>query len=63
VRAERPVSEPGLAPAAPWRGRLTDPLVPVLLLTGAAAVAVATVPPLTWAVTGGLAGWSLSGSV
>lgn len=52
------------APAVPrWRGRLTGPLAPVLLLTGAAAVAVAAVPPLTWAVTGGLAGWSLSGSV
>lgn len=49
------------SPSTP--ARLTDPLVPVLLLVGAASVAVATVPPLTWAVTGGLAGWSLSGSV
>ena len=47
--------------AAP-RSLLTHPLLPVLLLTGA-AVAVACVPPLTWAVTGGLAGYSLSGSV
>ena len=56
---------PTASPAAPGRrrARLTDPLVPVLLLAGAASVAVATVPPLTWAVVGGLAGWSLSGSV
>lgn len=58
VPAPRPATAGGR-----WRSRLTDPLVPVLLLTGAAAVAVAAVPPLTWAVIGGLAGWSLSGSV
>lgn len=53
---------PAAAPGR-WRVRLTDPLVPVLLLAGAASVAVATTTPLTWAVAGGLAGWSLSGSV
>lgn len=60
-----PPPAPAAAPGRParWRARATDPLAPVLLLTGAAAVAFATVPQLTWAVTGGLAGWSLSGSV
>lgn len=48
--------------------RLAHPLAPVLLLAAAAA-ALAIDPvepaaePLTWAVLGGLAGYSLSGSV
>jgi hypothetical protein len=46
-----------------WRTLLTDPLGPVLLLTGAAVLAVAALPALTWAVVGGLAGFTLSGSV
>lgn len=40
--------------------RLTDPLLPVLVLAPAAVLAA---PVLTWAVLGGLAGYSLSGSV
>ncbi|MGP4110798.1 hypothetical protein ACTWP5_07760 [Streptomyces sp. 4N509B] len=54
-------SEPGAAPT--WRRRLTDPLVPVLALSGVALLAVVYAPLLTWAITGGLAGYSLSGSV
>ena len=42
------------------RRRLADPLLPVLLLAPAAVLAG---PVLTWAVLGGLAGYSLSGSV
>ena len=42
------------------RRRLTDPLLPALVLAPAAVLAA---PPLTWAVLGGLAGYSLSGSV
>jgi hypothetical protein len=45
------------------RRRVTDPLVPVLLLSPAALLAAARSPTLTWAVLGGLAGFSLSGSV
>lgn len=45
------------------RRRLTDPVVPVLLLAPAAVLAAARAPMLTWAVLGGLAGYSLSGSV
>ncbi|MEV6105047.1 hypothetical protein AB0M28_10070 [Streptomyces sp. NPDC051940] len=45
------------------RPRLTDPALPVLLLGTAAVVAALYAPLLTWAVTGGLAGYSLSGSV
>jgi hypothetical protein len=48
----------GAGPAA--RRRLTDPLLPVLVLAPAAVLAA---PVLTWAVLGGLAGYSLSGSV
>lgn len=47
----------------PWRGRLTDPAVPVLALVFAAVAATWYAPVLTWAVLGGLAGYSLSGSV
>ncbi len=42
------------------RRRLTDPLLPVLLLAPALLLVA---PVLTWAVLGGLAGYSLSGSV
>lgn len=41
------------------RRRLTDPLLPVLLL----GPVLLDLPVLTWAVLGGLAGYSLSGSV
>lgn len=46
-----------------WRGRLTDPAVPAAVLALAAVSAALYSPVLTWAVTGGLAGFSLSGSV
>jgi uncharacterized protein (DUF697 family) len=49
--------------AAAARRRLTDPLLPVLLLAAGAAVAASQASALTWAVLGGLAGYSLSGSV
>jgi hypothetical protein len=45
------------------RGVWTDPAVPVLLLAPAAVLLPLTVPVLTWAVLGGLAGYTLSGSV
>lgn len=46
------------------QGWSTDPLAPVAVLAAmAVAVAIAGVDPLTWAVVGGLAGYSLSGSV
>lgn len=45
------------------RRRITDPLGPVLLLSPAAVLAATRSPTLTWAVLGGLAGFSLSGSV
>ncbi|MFG2101201.1 hypothetical protein ACIBXA_28925 [Micromonospora echinaurantiaca] len=41
----------------------TDPLVPVPLLAAGATVAAAYGHVLTWAVLGGLAGYTLSGSV
>jgi hypothetical protein len=47
---------------AAWRWA-TDPLGPALLLAPAAVLAAARAPQLTWAVVGGLAGYSLSGSV
>ncbi|GAA1905485.1 hypothetical protein GCM10009716_14230 [Streptomyces sodiiphilus] len=46
-----------------WRRRVTGPLVPVLVLACAAAAAAPFLPLLSWAITGGLAGYSLSGSV
>ncbi|UED87824.1 hypothetical protein [Streptomyces profundus] len=46
-----------------WRGRLTDPAVPVFALVCATVAASFYAPLLTWAVIGGLAGYSLSGSV
>ncbi len=46
------------------RGLATDPLTPtVALAVAGVAVAVAGLDVLTWAVVGGLAGYSLSGSV
>lgn len=56
----------GLPPGAarsPWRGRLTDPAVPVLALVWGTVAAAWYAPVLTWAIIGGLAGYSLSGSV
>jgi hypothetical protein len=47
----------------PLRRRLADPLVPALLLVPATVLAAAAAPVVTWAVLGGLAGYSLSGSV
>ncbi|MFF3948108.1 hypothetical protein ACFYYN_25240 [Streptomyces sp. NPDC001902] len=45
------------------RRLLTDPALPVAVL-GTVAIATALYAPmLTWAITGGLAGYSLSGSV
>ncbi|WP_407562305.1 hypothetical protein [Streptomyces sp. 184] len=46
-----------------WRGRLTDPAVPMLVLSAGAAAASWYGPLLTWTILGGLAGYSLSGSV
>lgn len=45
------------------RALLTDPAVPIIVLGAAVFLAVLNVPVLTWAITGGLAGYSLSGSV
>lgn len=42
---------------------LTDPLGPVLLLAPAVLLATAQASILSWAVLGGLAGHTLSGSV
>ncbi|MGW2563633.1 hypothetical protein ACWCXB_31300 [Streptomyces sp. NPDC001514] len=58
----------GLPAARPGRARgvlmlLTDPALPVAALGMAAIVTALYAPMLTWAVTGGLAGYSLSGSV
>ncbi|MEH1016400.1 hypothetical protein V6U90_25260 [Micromonospora sp. CPCC 206060] len=52
----------------PWpvraaRRRGADPLVPLLLLTVGALAAAAYGHVLTWAMIGGLAGYTLSGSV
>jgi hypothetical protein len=41
----------------------TDPVTPVLLLAPSGVLAAAQAPVLTWAVLGGLAGYTLSGSV
>jgi hypothetical protein len=41
----------------------TDPLAPFLLLTTGAMLAAAYGHVLTWAMVGGLAGFTLSGSV
>ncbi|MEU8300340.1 hypothetical protein AB0C04_24045 [Micromonospora sp. NPDC048909] len=47
----------------PVRRWATDPLAPVLVLAVGAMLAAAYGHPLTWAVLGGLAGYTLSGSV
>ncbi|WP_329031718.1 hypothetical protein OIE71_02025 [Streptomyces sp. NBC_01725] len=57
----RPAARPGGARAV--RALLTDPVLPVAALGIAAIAAVLYAPILTWAITGGLAGYSLSGSV
>lgn len=41
----------------------TDPLVPAVALTSGALLAASQGHVLTWAVIGGLAGYTLSGSV
>ncbi|MFF2852796.1 hypothetical protein ACFVT5_41865 [Streptomyces sp. NPDC058001] len=57
----RPVAWPSGARAV--RALLTDPALPAVALGIAAIAAVLYAPVLTWAITGGLAGYSLSGSV
>ncbi|MFD7437306.1 hypothetical protein [Streptomyces sp. NPDC059861] len=57
ARATRPY---GIRAVRVW---LTEPAVPVAVLGAAAVAAVLQAPVLTWAITGGLAGYSLSGSV
>ena len=54
---------PPVRPVRPLRRWATDPLVPVLLLTAGATLAAADGHVLIWAVVGGLAGYTLSGSV
>ena len=51
------------ASVRPLRRRATDPLVPVLVLGAGAVLAAAYGQVLTWALVGGLAGYTLSGSV
>jgi hypothetical protein len=50
-------------PGPAWRTRLTGPLLPVLVLACAAAACAPALPLLSWAITGGLGGYALSGSV
>lgn len=57
----RPAARCGVVRAV--RMPLTDPALPVAVLAIAAVVAALYAPMLTWAITGGLAGYSLSGSV
>ncbi|MGW1818920.1 hypothetical protein ACWCQM_35835 [Streptomyces sp. NPDC002125] len=57
----RSADRPGGARAV--RALLTDPVLPVAVLGLAVIAAVLHAPVLTWAITGGLAGYSLSGSV
>lgn len=45
-----------------WRW-VTDPVVPAALLTAGTLLAAASGTVLTWAMAGGLAGYTLSGSV
>jgi hypothetical protein len=52
-----------LRPAPPLRRWATDPLVPLVVLTAGAMLAAGYGHVLTWAVIGGLAGYTLSGSV
>ncbi len=55
--------QPPVRPVPPLRRWATDPLGPVLLLTVSAMITAAYGHVLTWAVVGGLAGYTLSGSV
>ncbi|MEU0523097.1 hypothetical protein [Streptomyces niveus] len=57
----RPAARPGGARTV--RALLTDPVLPLAVLGIAAVAAALYSPMLTWAITGGLAGYSLSGSV
>ncbi|GAA2921124.1 hypothetical protein ACYCCF_02545 [Streptomyces argenteolus] len=57
----RPADRPSGARAV--RVLLTDPVLPVAALGIAVIATVLHAPVLTWAITGGLAGYSLSGSV
>lgn len=50
-------------PPSPWRARLTDPSVPLIALVCGTVASAWYAPMLTWAIIGGLAGFSLSGSV
>lgn len=56
-------NQPVVEPVRSLRRWATDPLVPVLLFTPGAMLAAAYGHVLTWAVIGGLAGYTLSGSV
>ncbi|MEV8398415.1 hypothetical protein [Streptomyces niveus] len=56
-----PAARPSGARAV--RALLTDPVLPLAFLGTAAVAAALYSPMLTWAITGGLAGYSLSGSV
>ncbi|MEV8366245.1 hypothetical protein [Streptomyces niveus] len=57
----RPAARPNGARAV--RALLTHPVLPLAVLGIAAVAAALYSPMLTWAITGGLAGYSLSGSV
>lgn len=57
----RPAARPNGVRAV--RALLTDPVLPLAVLGIAAVAAALYSPMLTWAITGGLAGYSLSGSV
>jgi hypothetical protein len=57
---DRPQLRPQLRTLRHWA---TDPLTPVLFLAVAGVVTATGAPVLTWAVVGGLAGYTLSGSV
>ncbi|MEN3360873.1 MAG: hypothetical protein V7637_4855 [Mycobacteriales bacterium] len=66
--AGRPAVGPAAGRAAGSVGRAvwrcgTDPVGPAVLLGPLAVLAAVSVPVLTWVVLGGLAGYSLSGSV
>ena len=54
---------PPVQPVRSLRRWATDPVVPVVLLTAGTILAAADGHVLTWAVVGGLAGYTLSGSV
>jgi hypothetical protein len=54
---------PTVRPVPPLRRWATDPLVPLLLLAAGTMLAAAYGHVLTWALVGGLAGYTLSGSV